>query len=233
MAPSIRWPLASRDSTAIEEMDRPDADPALLRRTYAGFPIVNRFVSRPGQLYRDYVLPYLKHGRTTTLLDVGCGGGDIAAYLARRAERDGYTLHVLGVDPNPAAHAFAASAHPEVEFRRATSGDLVAEGARFDVVLSNHVLHHLTPAELEGLLRDSEALATGTAVHADLRRSVVAYVLFAVAALPFARRSFIRRDGLTSLRRSYTPAELQAAAPAGWTNTPRAPFRNVLVHRAG
>ena len=229
--PRLRPPLAARDATAVEEMDRADADPATLRRTYAAFWPVNWCFSRPGQLYAEFVRPHLAHGRTGTVLDVGSGGGDIAAYLARRADRDGYSLRVTGVDPNPAAHAFAAATHPDVEFRRATSTDLVAEGARFDVVLSNHVLHHLTPAEFEALLRDSEELAVHAAVHADLRRSAVAYALFAVAALPFAVRTFIRRDGLTSLRRSYSPSELRAVARAGWSVETRAPFRNLLVFR--
>ena len=41
--------------------------------------------------------------------------------------------------------------------------------------------------------------------------------------------SYIREDGLTSIRRSYTAAELAAAAPAGWTVARHAPFRNLLL----
>jgi hypothetical protein len=46
--------------------------------------------------------------------------------------------------------------------------------------------------------------------------------------LPF-HGSYIRQDGLTSIRRSYTAAELRAAAPPGWTVVPRPPFRNLLI----
>ena len=93
---------------------------------------------------------------------------------------------------------------------------------RFDVVLSNHVLHHLPPAELGALLADSERLVApgGVAVHGDIRRSLFAYAGFWLGTLPFARNllagSFIRADGLTSIRRSFTAAELAAAMPAGW-----------------
>jgi hypothetical protein len=45
-------------------------------------------------------------------------------------------------------------------------------------------------------------------------------VLFAAATWPLARTlladSFIREDGLISIRRSYTVAELVAIAPPGW-----------------
>jgi hypothetical protein len=51
-----------------------------------------------------------------------------------------------------------------------------------------------------------------------------------VATLPLPA-SFIREDGLTSIRRSYTPAELTAAAPAGWRVEPGAPFHQILALR--
>ncbi|MNN87524.1 hypothetical protein D3C81_2050910 [compost metagenome] len=46
-------------------------------------------------------------------------------------------------------------------------------------------------------------------------------MLFAAATWPISRTlladSFIREDGLISIRRSYTAAELTAIAPTGWT----------------
>ena len=235
---------------AVEEMDRPDCDPLKLQRTYAQFPLVNGAFSRWHGIYRDLLRPVLadavlRHGRTATVLDIGSGGGDITLALAGWAARDGLAVQVTGIDPDERAHAFATRAAdraaakagsptpggPGVVFRRAHSADLVAEGARFDVVLSNHVLHHLGPKELAGLLSDSQALAGGIAVHADIRRSRAALVLFGAATLPLAGRSFIRRDGLTSIRRSYSGPELAALAPPGWEVRSRPPFRNLLIHR--
>jgi 2-polyprenyl-3-methyl-5-hydroxy-6-metoxy-1,4-benzoquinol methylase len=228
-------------------MDRPDCDPLKLQRTYAQFPLVNGAFARWHGIYRDLLRPVLatQHERTATVLDIGSGGGDIALALAGWAARDGLAVQVTGIDPDERAHAFATRAAARaaaktvpptpsgtgVEFRRAHSADLVAEGARFDVVLSNHVLHHLGQAELAGLLADSQALARGIAVHADIRRSRTALLLFGAATLPLAGRSFIRRDGLTSIRRSYTGPEMAALAPAGWEVRSRRPFRNLLIHR--
>ena len=96
------------------------------------------------------------------------------------------------------------------------------------MVVSNHVLHHLGTAELPHFLAESALLSRGTVIHNDIRRSPAAYALFYAASWPFPG-SFIREDGLTSIRRSYTAAELQAAAPPGWTVLPRPPFRNLLT----
>ncbi len=227
--------LRDRAETASEEMDRPDADPRRLARTYAQFPVVNAFVSGWQDNYRHRIRPLLAPGHRTTLLDVGCGGGDVARRLATWAARDGLPLEVTAIDPDPRAMGFARAQQPVpgLAYRQAFSSELVAEGAAFDLVISNHVLHHLDPPGLEGLLRDSVMLARHAVIHSDIARSPVAYGLFSAATLPFFPGSFIRRDGLTSIRRSYTPAELRAMVPAGWRVESARPYRNLLLFTPG
>ena len=219
----------------VEQMDRPDCDARLLDNTYRQFAVINRVLSGWRKLYAKELRPMITPaGRPLTVLDVGSGGGDLAVMLARWAARDGKALRITGIDPDPRAARFAGQrpAMAGVEFRAAHSADLVSEGARFDVVISNHVLHHLAPEELRQLLADSEILAAGKALHNDLVRSPAAFALFSVAALPF-RQSFIREDGLTSIRRSYRPAELAAAAPPGWSVARSSAFHQVLTYRRG
>ncbi|MDQ0092432.1 methyltransferase domain-containing protein [Paeniglutamicibacter psychrophenolicus] len=228
-----------RDISATEEMERPDADPALLERTYAQFRLVNLVVSGWRGVYVRLVRPQLPRRGTGTILDIGCGGGDLALALLRWARADGYEVRVLGIDPDARAHDFstraAASAgpgEPGIEFRRTTSSVLVAEGARFDVVVSNHVLHHLDPPQLAGVLADSQHLARGLSIHSDIRRRRSALLLFGLATLPLAGSSFIRRDGLTSIRRSYTPGELARVLPPGWHAHTQGQYRNLAIWRA-
>ncbi|MFO7689569.1 MAG: class I SAM-dependent methyltransferase [Cryobacterium sp.] len=230
--------LRDRAVDAVEIMDDADCDPVMLARTYADFRVVNAVVSGWHGIYRRRIRPALSTTRLTTLLDVGCGGGDLSRALVRWAAADGLRLEVTAIDPDARAHAWAAS-RPAVRglsFRAALSSELVAEGARFDFVVSNHVLHHLDADQLRGLLADSEALVgagpneegAGTALHADIARSRLAYLGFGAATWPFFRSSFIRADGLTSIRRSFTPAELRRDLPVGWQVLPEHPSRYVL-----
>lgn len=222
--------LRERAAHAVEEMDLPGCDPVKLDRTYAQFAVVNRAVSGWRGIYRSQLRPRLRQGTRATLLDIGCGGGDVPVMLSRWAARDGLRLEITAIDPDPRASRFAARRHPSagVRFRQAAAADLAAEGLSFDLVVSNHVLHHLAENELPVFLAESAELCHGSVIHNDIRRSPAAYALFFAGSWPFTG-SYIRQDGLTSIRRSYTADELQAAAPPGWNVRRRAPFRNLLI----
>lgn len=222
--------LRSRDTGVRERMDDPDCDPAALNRTYARFRLVNRLVSGWRRTYTDRIRPLLSTDRCSSLLDVGSGGGDIARALAGWARTDGLSLRVVGVDPDPRAHAFATAspAPPGVTFRQAGSAELVAAGERYDVVTSNHLLHHLDATGLPGLLEDCQRLATRVALHSDLRRNRSAYLGWAAVSWPTARDTFVFTDGLRSIRRSYRLEELAAAVPTGWQVAAQRPYRLLL-----
>ena len=225
--------LARRDTESRELMDDPDCDVDRLERTYRQFRTVNGLFSGWRRIYRQWIRPQLDAGRPTTLLDIGFGGGDISRALTRWAARDRLILHTTAIDPDERALRHVRRSPPAgVRFEQASSADLVARGDRYDLVISNHLLHHLEPGELAALLADSRALARRLVVHNDLSRGRASYGFYAVATLPFARRSFIHQDGLLSIRRSYRRPELQAVVPPGWQVRSMFPQRLLLTHTA-
>ncbi|BDZ54968.1 hypothetical protein GCM10025870_20410 [Agromyces marinus] len=217
-------------------MDDPAADPVMLERTYRRFALVNRVVSRPAAVYEEWVRPRLSATHRARMLDIGAGGGDLPIRILQLARRDGLPLEVVAIDPDErAVRACSRFDDPAFRPRIATSADLVAEGEAFDVVWSNHVLHHLTAPELGALLADTERLVApgGIGVHGDIERGRGAYLGFWAATLPFAWNvlsgSYIRPDGLTSIRRSHTAPELARVLPEGWRVKRGFPSRLELV----
>ncbi|MEU4690611.1 class I SAM-dependent methyltransferase [Actinoplanes sp. NPDC023714] len=223
--------LTRRDTAVQEFMDDPGCDPDRLERTYRQFRTVNRLVSGWRRVYQRWIRPHLDADRPATLLDIGFGGGDISRALSGWAARDGLALRITAIDPDERALRHVRDRPAAgVRFEQASSADLVARGDRYDLVISNHLLHHLDPAALSAVLADSETLARRLTVHNDLSRGRAGYGLYAAATLPFARGSFIHQDGLLSIRRSYRPPELRAAVPPGWQVRPMFPQRLLLIH---
>lgn len=215
-----------REPHLTELMDDPGCDLRKLRRTYAGFRVLNPVVAGWRRTYGALIRPLLSATEHRTLLDVGSGGGDVARSLARWAARDGLRLRVTGIDPDARAHAYA-SALPPVEgvvFRQAWLHEV---DEPCDFVVSNHVLHHLD--DVRGFLDLSARHARVMSVHSDLARSRAAYAAFGVLSAPFFPGSFIRADGLTSLRRSFTADELRGLVPPGWRVVPQHPSRLLAV----
>nr|WP_300146080.1 methyltransferase domain-containing protein [Propionicimonas sp.] len=219
--------LSERADDLVELMDDPACDPQRLARTYRRFGVVNRMISGWGSLYRRYLRPYLASlDRPARVLDLGCGGGDVLTRLATLARRDHLEVTWTGADPDPRAlHVARRRATAGIEFRSVDSAALRVAGETFDAVVSNHVIHHLDASGLAAFADDTRALSTGVVLHSDISRGRLAYGLFAVGITPLAPGTFLRTDGLRSIRRSYRPAELAALLGAGWRVEGLAPFR--------
>ena len=80
-----------------------------LARTYRNFALLNRVVGRWPLIYRTHIRPALDPAGPNSLLDIGFGGGDITRRIAAWAAKDGISLHVTAIDPDPRALAFASA----------------------------------------------------------------------------------------------------------------------------
>lgn len=224
--------LAVRDTDVRELMDDPTCDADRLVATLRRFGTVNRLVSGWGGVYRTRLAPRLASlGRPARVLDLGCGGGDLVARLASLARRDGLAVRWTGADPDPRALRIASErTTADVRFVAADAATLLERGDVFDAVISNHVLHHLG-ADLIDVAVQSRALSSGVVLHGDIARSRLAYALYTVGITPLAPGTFLRTDGLRSIRRSFTADELRIALAADgeatWNVHAPAPFRLV------
>ncbi len=221
--------LRRREPNLLEKMEDPNCDEAKLFNTYRQFVYINRAIAGWRRVYKKWLRPRFLGGRSS-LLDIGCGGGDLVSMISKWAQADGLQLSITAIEPDSRAikYLHTRTLPENISFRQTVSSNLVAEGRNFDVVISNHLIHHLSDGEMNGLLDDSTILASKLVLHNDIRRDDFAYIGFAPTKLMF-RNSFITEDGLTSIRRSYLPTELRQVIPPGWRVIPMALFRNLLV----
>ena len=197
------------------------------RRSLADLRFVNRWLGGRRAIARA-VLPHLRAG--SRLLDVGCGSGDLPAFLIQKA---GVPFLAVGLDLK-ALHLREAPA--ELRPVVADVRHLPFGAKSFDVVTASLFLHHFDAPELPQVLRGLFSLCRGALVVNDLHRARVPYA-FSRLFMPLAFRSPVSvNDGLLSIRRAFTPRELEDAFVAAGihavTVRRRFPYRLVAVARA-
>ncbi len=188
-------------ATEPEQLDEgvPEAE-AL--RSLADLRFVNRWLGNRGSVLRAVQAHLPAGGR---LLDVGCGSGDVPAFLQARLPGP---LLAVGVDVK-ALHLQAAP--PSVRRVVADVRRLPFPDRAFDVVTASLFLHHFAEADLPAILAGLHRLARRALVVNDLHRARVPY-LFGRTAFPLLLRSRVSvEDGLLSIRRGFRADELREA----------------------
>ena len=212
--------LARRDLVG-ELMD----DPALAAQAHhvalRGLQRIN-WISRTAAV----LWPRIEHILSSTpntgasLLDVACGGGDIAVALAQRSRRRGLTLQVQGCDISDTAlqHAsrIAASVGEPVKFFHA---DVTAEPLprRYTFITCSLFLHHLTDARIVTLLRTLAGCCDHLLVS-DLIRGRTGYALAWMGTKLLSRSPIVHEDGLRSVRAALTLQEARELASSAGLN---------------
>lgn len=194
-------------------------DPALAAQPHCaalrGLARIN-WVSRTPAVLWARIERVLAAGRATdaSLLDVACGGGDVAVALARRARRRGYPLRVQGCDVSDVAlqYALRQGAREGVEFFRT---DVVEQPLprHYTFITCTLFLHHLTEARIVRLLR-ALAGACDYLLVSDLIRNRPGYALAWAGTKLLSRSPVVHEDGLRSVRAALTVTEAQALALA-------------------
>ena len=109
-----------------------------------------------------------------------------------------------------------------------------AEG-QVDYFISTLFLHHLSPEQVIGVLRETYHRSRRGIVMSDLVRSYLPLLAFRLIQPIFARHYLTRHDGSLSIRRAYTPYELRAFARTAGLETARVyqhfPWRMTLSRR--
>lgn len=199
---------ARRRGTEI--LDDPNADAALSLRSLRDIALANRFFGGRravvGEL-RNVFRVYPPGGGHITLLDIGTGLGDIPAAAARAARRRGLQLATIGLERAP---LLARAAGERCSYALAADAmQLPFADGSVDVVTCSQVLHHFEDAEAEQLLRECTRVARTAVIVGDLRRSWFAVAGLWTSSYLLGFHPVSRHDGVLSVLRGYTRAELQ------------------------
>lgn len=171
---------------------------------------INHLSLAANRVWRRVRSLYGEKGRALRLLDVACGGGDIAVAVKRKADLAGIPLEVEGCDVSPVALNYAAAKARRVGlsirfFEHDVTGGRLPSG--YDMVSCSLFLHHLSNVQAVRFLHQV-AGAEGSLFVQDLLRSRMGYWLAAAAGRTLTRSKVVRVDALRSVRAAYSLAEV-------------------------
>jgi len=203
-----------------ELLDDPRAAPARVSESLHNIARANRWFGGAAAVRfgLERALPPGHPGGSLTLLDVGTGLGDLPRMAVAWAARRGITLRAVGLERHGVAARLAGK--QGIAAVIGDGGSLPFAAGSFDLVLLSQVAHHFAPDAIVRLLRESGRVARRAVIVADLRRSSLAAVGFRVAGTLLRFDSETLRDGVTSLRRGFTPASLGALLNAAGASAP-------------
>lgn len=205
--------LTPRRRRGREYLDEPGVDGDVTVRSLRDVARANRYfggVSAPLAELRIALreLGTPSNGEDVVLLDVGMGMGDIAARARAVAADAGVQLRTVGVDASePLARRASCQALPTA---RADALALPFADHSVDIVLCSQLLHHFEHERALALVRELDRVAKQRVIVSDLRRSWLAASGIWLASFPLRFHPVSRHDGVVSVLRGFTRAELEA-----------------------
>ena len=201
-------------SSDTEMMDDFTLEGKEYRDTLDKLEIINRLLGGNSVTIKGLSKLLLTQSRsnTITIIDLGCGHGDILRDVAKYGRKNKYKFKLIGIDANPNAIAYAqelSKNYPEISFETA---DIFSEDFNkqtYDIILCTLFLHHFESNKLITFLKSATNKATIGAVINDLHRHRMAYYLFKLVGI-FIKNKMVKEDGLTSVLRAFKKKEINA-----------------------
>ena len=149
-------------STEAELMDDFSIQGDLLRDTLDQLGRINKWLGG-NKITLGGIKILLKNqckNRTITIVDIGCGHGDMLRQVAEFGRANGYQFKLMGIDANKDAIAYANQLSQPYEEIVYLSGDIFSEEFKTlqcDIALCTLFLHHFSDSDIISLLKQKYA----------------------------------------------------------------------------
>ena len=201
-------------SMEAEIMDDLNCSGAVLDQTLRELEVINKWLG--GNAVTLGALSSLLEGhpaeKSYSIVDVGCGGGDMARHIYDWGQSRDYTLAIIGVDANPNVVSFArrnVPGIPSVMFQTMNIFESEFQNPRCDLVIGTLFFHHFSREELIRFFRGLKSHVSIGFIINDIHRHPLAFYSIRFLTRLFSRSAMVRYDAPLSVRRAFTRKELE------------------------
>ena len=203
----------SNRSADIEIMDDLEMNGDLLIKTLDQIAGINKWLGGNG-LTIDGIKTLLlnqPNDKKISIIDLGCGNGDMLREVAEFGQKNGYKFKLLGIDANQATINYAihlSADFPEITYRKEDVLSKEFETHTYDIALCTLFLHHFEDKVALTFIKTLLKNAKIGAVINDLHRHRLTYYLFKLLTL-FINNDMVKTDGLISILRGFKRKDLE------------------------
>jgi len=214
---TILIPARRFDPADPEQMDRPGADPGILRDDLRNLRVINRLFGGLSAVRRNIIplLDAIGNGREIRILDLATGSADHPIALANLARVRGDTVHITAVDKNPHMVGIARERTAEYSNIAIEQQDLLRipyPSKSFDIVLCSLAIHHFSREEAVHILQTMHRISRTGYIVNDLSRSRIGAWTAWIYTHGTTRNPMTLHDSYVSVLRAFTPDELRSIA---------------------
>jgi phospholipid N-methyltransferase len=201
-------------SDEAELLDDDVQDPDELAANFRDIKRVNQIFGGISTILRllPHLLDAVAPGQPVTVLDLATGCGDIPVALSGWAKRRGVPMTIIASDASDDILELARREignNPDIILARHDARSVPLPDKHVDIVLCSLSLHHFPADDAVQVLGEMNRLARVGFILNDLRRSRLGYAGAWLAAHLATRNRLTRNDAPLSVRRAYTPEELE------------------------
>ncbi len=201
-------------TNAVEIMDDFSINGDILHNTLDTLASINKWLGGNNVTINGLkkILGSYPKNEPITIIDLGCGGGDMLRRISSYGKKEGYTFKLIGIDANKDAMIHArhlSKNYRDISFIDCDIFSEEFETLQYDLVLSTLFLHHFKEEEIIDILSKAKNKAKLGIIVNDLHRHPMAYYLFKLVCLTIKNRMIIE-DGLTSILRGFNREELES-----------------------
>lgn len=214
---AILIPTRRFDPADPEQMDRPGADPVILRDDLRNLRVINRFFGGLSAVRRSVIplLDMIEKGKEVRILDLATGSADHPIALANLAHARGDTVHITAVDRNPHMVRIArerTAGYPNITIEQQDLLQIPYPSKSFDIVLCSLAIHHFSHDEAVRILQTIHRISRIGYIVNDLSRSWIGAWTAWIYTHSTTRNPMTLHDSYISVLRAFTPGELRSMA---------------------
>lgn len=192
-----------------EKMDQPGLAADETRQALREIELINKLLG--GYVVIFGALDNLEwNNEPITIMDLGCGGGDMLRAIAKWANDKHRKVNLIGVDWNPVMTDYASEKSkdfPNINFRTMSVFDDELMNEKADITMNSLFCHHFDNDELVELIQRMHRLASHAVIINDIHRHWFAYYSIKVITLLFSKSSMVKYDAPLSVARSLSRKE--------------------------